>query len=75
MDIFTGVINYYPKNDLTKYLLDLRSYRPICIQNFLADLKDEMAEDDHNLFKNLIKDNNEKGLYLLLQILDEIYYF
>ena len=75
MDIFTGVINYYPKNDLTKYLLDLRSYRPICIQNFLADLKDEMAEDDHNLFKNLIKDNNEQGLYLLLQILDEIYYF
>ncbi len=75
MDIFTGVINYYPKNDLTKYLLDLRSYRPICIQNFLADLKDEMAEDDHNLFKNLIKDNNEEGLYLLLQILDEIYYF
>ena len=75
MDIFTGVINYYPKNDLTKYLLDLRSYRPICIQNFLADLKDEMEEDDHNLFKNLIKDNNEQGLYLLLQILDEIYYF
>ena len=75
MDIFTGVINYYPKNDLTKYLLDLRSYRPICIQDFLADLKDEMAKDDHNLFKNLIKDNNEQGLYLLLQILDEIYYF
>ena len=34
-----------------------------------------MEEDDHNLFKNLIKDNNEQGLYLLLQILDEIYYF
>ena len=26
-DIFTGVIGYYPTNDLTKYLLDLRSYR------------------------------------------------
>ncbi len=75
MDIFAGVINYYPKNDLTKYLLDLRSYRPICIQNFLADLKDEMLKDDKELFKNLIKDNNEEGLYLLLQILDEIYYF
>ena len=75
MDIFTGVINYYPKNDLTKYLLDLRSYRPICIQNFLADLKDEMIKENNDLFKNLIKDNNEEGLYLLLQILDEIYYF
>ncbi len=59
MDIFTGVINYYPKNDLTKYL----------------DLKDEMIKENNDLFKNLIKDNNEEGLYLLLQILDEIYYF
>ena len=34
-----------------------------------------MVKDDKELFKNLIKDNNEQGLYLLLQILDEIYYF
>ena len=25
-DIFSGVINFYPKNELTKYLLDLRKY-------------------------------------------------
>ena len=72
-DIFTGVINYYPSNDLTKYLLDLRSYRPKCIQNFLSDLKDEMKEN--RLFSSIKKSENEEGLCLLIQILDEIYYF
>ena len=72
-DIFTGVINYYPSNDLTKYLLDLRSYRPKCIQNFLSDLKDEMKEN--RLFSTIKKSNNEEGLCKLIQILDEIYYF
>ena len=72
-DIFTGVINYYPSNDLTKYLLDLRSYRPKCIQNFLSDLKDEMKEN--RLFSSIKKTNNEEGLCILIQILDEIYYF
>lgn len=72
-DIFTGVIGYYPTNDLTKYLLDLRSYRPKCIQNFLSDIKDEMG--NNRLFNNLKESENEKGFCLLLQILDEIYYF
>ena len=72
-DIFTGVIDYYPSNDLTKYLLDLRSYRPKCIQNFLSDLKDEMKEN--RLFNSIKKSENEQGLCLLFQILDEIYYF
>ena len=72
-DIFTGVIDYYPSNDLTKYLLDLRSYRPKCIQNFLSDIKDEMKEN--RLFNSIKKSENEEGLCLLIQILDEIYYF
>ena len=72
-DIFTGVIDYYPSNDLTKYLLDLRSYRPKCIQNFLSDLKDEMKEN--RLFNSIKKSENEEGLCILIQILDEIYYF
>jgi indoleamine 2,3-dioxygenase len=72
-DIFTGVIGYYPTNDLTKYLLDLRSYRPKCIQNFLSDIKYEMG--DNRLFNNLKESENEEGFCLLLQILDEIYYF
>ena len=72
-DIFTGVIDYYPSNDLTKYLLDLRSYRPKCIQNFLEDIKTEMGNS--RLFNSLKESNNEEGLCLLIQILDEIYYF
>ena len=72
-DIFTGVIEYYPSNDLTKYLLDLRSYRPKCIQHFLSDLKDEM--DGNRLFNKIKEDINEEGLCILIQILDEIYYF
>ena len=72
-DIFTGVIGYYPTNDLTKYLLDLRSYRPKCIQNFLSDIKSEMG--DNRLFNNLKETKNEEGFCLLLHILDEIYYF
>ena len=63
-DIFTGVIDYYPSNDLTKYLLDLRSYRPKCIQNFLSDLKDEMKEN--RLFNSISRRNrlepNRTGL-------------
>ena len=72
-DIFTGVINYYPSNDLTKYLLDLRKYRPKCIQNFLEDIKNEMG--NNRLFNNLKDSKNFEGLCLLIQILDEIYYF
>ena len=72
-DIFTGVIDYYPSNDLTKYLLDLRTYRPKCIQNFLSDIKEEMG--NNRLFSTLKESGNEEGLCILIQILDEIYYF
>ena len=39
MDIFSGVVDRYPDNMLTKYLLDLRSYRPVCVQRFFDDLR------------------------------------
>lgn len=39
MDCFTGVVDFYPVNDLTKYLIDLRTYRPKVIQRFLNDLR------------------------------------
>ena len=41
-DIFSGVIFYYPQNELTKYLLDLRLYRPTCVQDFFKDLENSM---------------------------------
>jgi indoleamine 2,3-dioxygenase len=39
----------------------------------LSDLKDEMKEN--RLFNSIKKSENEEGLCLLIQILDEIYYF
>jgi indoleamine 2,3-dioxygenase len=39
----------------------------------LSDIKDEMG--DNRLFNNLKESENEEGFCLLLQILDEIYYF
>jgi indoleamine 2,3-dioxygenase len=47
-DIFTGVMEYYPKNQLTEYLIDMRTYRPKVIQNFFNDLiKDTPSMRDY----------------------------
>lgn len=73
MDIFTGIVDYYPDNQLTQYLLDLRSYRPVCIQNFFNDLREYYKE--HNIFEQLKRDNNYEGLIYLLKIVDEVYLF
>ena len=67
LDIFTGIINYYPENMLTKYLLDLRSYRPKCVQEYFKDLESESP-----LFlEKLEKDE----LILLLAIVEQVYAF
>ena len=73
MDIFTGIVDYYPDNQLTQYLLDLRSYRPVCIQKFFTDLREYYKE--HNIFEQLKRDNNYEGLIYLLKIVDEVYLF
>ncbi|MEY3562062.1 MAG: hypothetical protein RLZZ294_68, partial [Bacteroidota bacterium] len=75
-DIFSGVINYYPKNELTKYLLDLRAYRPKCIQQFFIDLEKTMNEMHPNGMMGVLKElNSFNGLSRLLGILEEIYFF
>ena len=73
MDIFTGIVDYYPDNQLTQYLLDLRSYRPICVQNFFNDLREHYKKN--NIFKHLKNDYNYEGIIYLLKIVDEIYLF
>jgi len=73
MDIFTGVADYYPSNQLTEYLLDLRSYRPVCIQEFLNDLRDHYKQNP--ILIKLSNEKNIKGLMYLYQILNEIYFF
>ncbi|MFM1794812.1 MAG: hypothetical protein RL642_1197 [Bacteroidota bacterium] len=75
-DIFSGVINYYPKNELTKYLLDLRTYRPKCIQQFFIDLENEVGGiHERGLFGFLKEQKSVIGLSRLLGILEQIYHF
>jgi indoleamine 2,3-dioxygenase len=73
IDIFSGVVDYYPENDLTKYLLDLRSYRPKCIQDFFVDLRSYYKSNP--VLKLLEKTENVEGLIYLLKIVDEVYLF
>ena len=75
MDIFSGIINHYPKNELTHYLKDLRSYRPKCIQNFLEDVRLHFSSLNNSLLDQITINKNFKGLELLLDLLEEIYLF
>lgn len=73
LDIFTGIIDFYPQNELTRYLLDLRQYRPVCIQQFLEDLRHDM--ESRPLIAYLAERRHSTGLISLLGILDEVYAF
>ena len=75
-DIFTGVINFYPDNQLTKYLMDLRTYRPKCIQDFFTDLKNNIDSlKGGSIFNYLKQQQNSSGMCYLLVIVEEIYKF
>lgn len=73
IDIFSGIVDYYPQNDLTTYLMDLRSYRPVCIQEFFKDLRSHYQTNP--IFDELVKTSNFEGLVYLLKIVDEVYLF
>ena len=73
IDIFSGIVDYYPDNKLTEYLLDLRTYRPRCVQNFFVDLRNYYKENP--LFKQLTDAKCYEGLVYLLKIVDEVYLF
>jgi indoleamine 2,3-dioxygenase len=53
--------------------LDLRTYRPKCIQNFFVDLRNSYKENP--LFKQLTDAKCYEGLVYLLKIVDEVYLF
>ena len=72
-DIFTGINNYYEDNELTKFLQDLRQYRPHCVREYIHDLQETMKE--HNLFNHLVNLNNKLPLIYLLGIVAEVYKF
>jgi indoleamine 2,3-dioxygenase len=73
IDIFSGIVDYYPDNKLTEYLLDLRTYRPKCIQHFFTDLRNHYKA--YPLFKQLTDAKCYEGLVYLLKIVDEVYLF
>jgi len=73
MDIFSGIVDYYPNNKLTEYLLDLRTYRPVCVQDFLKDLRNYFK--DNLLLENLVNNKNIEGLFHLFEIVDQVYFF
>jgi indoleamine 2,3-dioxygenase len=66
IDIFTGLFKFYPDNILTQYLLDMRTYRPKPVQNFLSDL-----EQNHINFMELSDDE----LKILYKILEQVHNF
>ena len=56
--------------------MDLRTYRPKCIQHFFNDLRDEIEKiQEKSLFNYLVKSKNSDGLCFLLAIVEEIYKF
>lgn len=46
VDVFSGVLPYYPDNELTQYLLDLRAYRPRVVRRFMEALDAQVAQTD-----------------------------
>ena len=71
MDIFSGVMGFYPDNMLTKYLLDLRQYRPKCVQEFFTDLDAESPK----MLENIKASGDVDAEIMLLGIVEQIYFF
>ena len=71
LDIFTGVTKFYPDTILTKYLHNLRDYRPKVIIDFFNDLEQESI----NLKDKIIALCGKRGLIYFLAIVNEIYLF
>ncbi|MFY7995575.1 MAG: hypothetical protein ACOVNX_04655, partial [Sediminibacterium sp.] len=75
-DIFSGVTRFYPKNELTAYLLDLRKYRPMVVQSFFNDLEKQVQEvHTEGITGYLQTQGAVNGLSRLLGILEQIYHF
>lgn len=72
-DIASGVIHYYPENQLTSYLMDLRQYRPKCVQQFFKALTEAMEQ--RPLVDHLKSEHNFDGMKHLMQVYEEIYLF
>lgn len=73
LDIFTGIIRYYPENELTQYLHDLRTYRPKVVQTFFHDLEDYYNK--YPLLDLLRSQHDYENIVHLLTIIDQVFQF
>ena len=71
MDTLLRIIDEYPKNELTDYLIEMRSYRPKVFQNYLEDV--EMKTK--NLLSKVDELDGFRSLNYLYEIFDEIWKF
>jgi indoleamine 2,3-dioxygenase len=71
LDTFFRVIDYYPDNELTKYLYYLRNYRPSVFQLYLKDLE----RSTENLYYAIQELCGEEGLLLILKVHEQNYLF
>lgn len=70
-DIFTGIVEFYPKNKLTEYLLDLREYRPRIFREFLSDL----YETSKGNLKIILESGNKEAMVYYVGSIEEVYRF
>ena len=71
VDVFSGVEPWYPDNDLTRYLFDLRAYRPPVVRRWLEDLHAEVKR--LSLWELMREDPASAAL--LLGIVEQVYLF
>jgi indoleamine 2,3-dioxygenase len=71
LDVFFRVIDFYPDNELTKYLFVLRNYRPTVFQLYLKDLE----RQTENLFYAVQQICGVEGLLLLVRVLEQTFLF
>jgi len=72
LDNFFRVCDYYPKNELTEYLMDMRSYRP----KPFRDILDWIAKNNSGFIDRLLSMDTDGDICsLLFQIYKQIYEF
>lgn len=71
LDNFFRVCDFYPKNELTDYLMDMRDYRP----KPFRDLLSWVYENNQDIIDKLLDTGDERTSEILLKIYKEIYNF
>jgi indoleamine 2,3-dioxygenase len=71
MDSLLRIIDQYPKNELTDYLMEMRSYRPKVFQKYIEDTLNR-SED---LINKIDEIDGFRSLNMLYEVLEEVWKF